>query len=241
MRAIANAAVKTDQIDASTLAHLAHMNYIPKSYAAPQEIRDLRQLLRHREWIVNQRSKAKNRIHAVLAAYNLVSPVTDLFGVAGRGYLHEMMEKDIRPAASQVITDHLAMIDHLTEHIQAIERSISLSEKQDHIVNLLRSMPGVGSAPTFHYVQLNAYFERLISLNPEIMQRTRSKPNLIQSIQSQNHPPHTRSGDEPYSSAYTPIFQNNFKEITKEIKLKTKITMSSSLFSRFTSFPVFLK
>ena len=84
VRAIANAAVKTDQIDASTLAHLARMNYIPKAYAASKEIRDLRQLLRHREWMVNQRSKAKNRIHAVLAAYNLVSPVTDLFGATGR-------------------------------------------------------------------------------------------------------------------------------------------------------------
>jgi len=144
VRAIANAAVKTDQIDASTLAHLARMNYIPKAYAASKEMRDLRQLLRHREWMVNQRSKAKNRIHAALAAYNLVSPVTDLFGVAGREYLHEMMDKELRPSARQVIEDHLAMIDHLTERIRSLEKSISLNEKQDHIVNLLKSMPGVG-------------------------------------------------------------------------------------------------
>ncbi len=38
VRAIANAAVKTDQIDASTLEHLARMNYIPKAYAASQEM-----------------------------------------------------------------------------------------------------------------------------------------------------------------------------------------------------------
>jgi transposase len=144
VRAIANAAVKTDQIDASTLAHLARMNYIPKAYAAPQEIRDLRQLLRHREWMVNQRSKAKNRIHTVLATYNLVSPVTDLFGAAGREYLQEVMGKELRPSARQVVEDHLALIDHLTERIQIIEKSISLNEKQSHIVNLLRSMPGVG-------------------------------------------------------------------------------------------------
>ena len=144
VRAIANAAVKTDQIDASTLAHLARMNYIPKAYAATQEIRDLRQLLRHREWMVNQRSKAKNRIHAVLAAYNLISPVTDLFGAAGREYLHEVMARELRPSARQVIEDHLAMIDHLTERIQAIVKNISINEKQNHIVNILKSMPGVG-------------------------------------------------------------------------------------------------
>ena len=144
VRAIANAAVKTDQIDASVLAHLARMNYIPKAYAASKEMRDLRQLLRHREWMVNQRSKAKNRIHAVLAAYNLISPVTDLFGVAGREYLHEVMEEDLRPSARQVVEDHLAMIDHLTERIHAIEKNISLNERQNHIVNILKSMPGVG-------------------------------------------------------------------------------------------------
>jgi transposase len=144
VRAIANAAVKTDQIDASVLAHLARMNYIPKAYAASKEMRDLRQLLRHREWMVNQRSKAKNRIHAVLAAYNLISPVTDLFGVAGREYLHEVMEEDLRPSARQVVKDHLAMIDHLTERIRSIEKNISLNERQNHIVNILKSMPGVG-------------------------------------------------------------------------------------------------
>jgi len=120
------------------------MNYIPKAYATTKEMRDLRQLLRHREWMVNQRSKAKNRIHAALAGYNLVSPVTDLFGVAGREYLHEVVETKLRPAARQVVADHLAMIDHLGERICSLEKSISLNDKQDHIVTLLKSMPGVG-------------------------------------------------------------------------------------------------
>ena len=144
VRAIANVAVKTDQIDASTLAHLARMNYIPKAYAASKEMRDLRQLLRHREWMVNQRTKAKNRIHAALAGYNLVSPVTDLFGVAGRTYLDEVMEKELRPAARQVVADHLALLDHLGERIRSLEKGISLNEQQEHIVKLLMSMPGVG-------------------------------------------------------------------------------------------------
>jgi len=144
VRTIANAAVKTDQIDASTLAHLARLNYIPKAYAAPKETRDLRQLLRHREWMVNQRSKAKNRIHAVLAGYNLVSPVTDLFGVAGRKYLDEVMEKELRPAARMVVCDHLAIIDHLNERIRCLEKGITLNEAQTQVMKLLMSMPGVG-------------------------------------------------------------------------------------------------
>ena len=94
--------------------------------------------------MVNQRSQAKNRIYAVLAGYDLVSPVTDLFGVAGREYLQEVMGEELRPAAQKVIEDHLALIDHLTERIHVLEKSISLNEKQSHIVNLLKSMLGVG-------------------------------------------------------------------------------------------------
>lgn len=41
VKAIANAAVKTDQIDAGVLAHLARLNYLPIAYAAPKEVRDL--------------------------------------------------------------------------------------------------------------------------------------------------------------------------------------------------------
>jgi len=144
VQAIAAATVKTDQIDASTLAQLARLNYVPKAYAAPQEVRDLRQLLRHREGMVDQRSKAKNRIHAVLAGYNLVSPVTDLFGVAGRKYLAEVLEKELRLAARRVVEDLLALINHLDESIRSFEKDIALSEGQTQVMTLLMSMPGVG-------------------------------------------------------------------------------------------------
>jgi len=94
---------------------------------------------------------------------------------------------------------------------------------------------------TCSLAKLSAYSERLSSLNPEATQRTKSRPNLSQSMQSQNIPPVTRTGDEPYSSAYTPMFQNSFMEITREIELKTRIAVLSALFSRLTSFPVFTK
>ena len=47
-RAIAAARVKTDAIDAKTLAHLLRTGLLPEAYIAPPELRDLRELLRHR-------------------------------------------------------------------------------------------------------------------------------------------------------------------------------------------------
>jgi len=143
VKAIANAAVKTDRIDANVLAHLARMNYLPTAYAAPKEVRDLRLYTRHRSTLIKHRTQAKNCLQAVLASYNLASPASDLFGVKGRVFLEEVME-ELRPAARRVIADNLAFIDRLDEQIKELEQEIPLTEEQAHSVHLLMSMPGVG-------------------------------------------------------------------------------------------------
>ena len=144
LKAISAAAVKTDKVDARTLANLARMNYLPIAYAAPLEIRDLRMEVRHRDRLVSQQTQAKNRIHAVLASYNLVSPVTDLFGASGRAYLEEVTADALRPAAVRAIRRDLALIDHLKEQISELEGSLELSAEQEKQVKLLCTMPGVG-------------------------------------------------------------------------------------------------
>lgn len=144
LKAISAAAVKTDRVDANTLAHLARMNYLPIAYAAPSEIRDLRLELRHRDSLVSQRTQAKNRVHAVLAGYNLVSPKSDLFSVSGREYLAEVMQTSLRPAAARSIQRDLDLIDYLTEQITQIKSSIQLDPEQERMVKILCTMPGIG-------------------------------------------------------------------------------------------------
>ena len=143
VKAIANAAVKTDRIDANVLAHLARLNFLPTAYAAPKEFRDLRLYTRHRNWLIKHRTQAKNRLQAVLASYNLASPVSDLFGVKGRKILEEMKE-ELRPAAQRVIADNLTLIDQLDVQIMEREQEIPLTKEQAHSIQLLKSMPGVG-------------------------------------------------------------------------------------------------
>jgi len=145
LKAISAAAVKTDRIDANVLAQLARLNYLPTAYAAPKEIRDLRLYVRHREFLIRQRTQCKNRIHAVLVRYNLISPSADLFGVAGREWLAQLIDGgQLRPAAIRVIAEHLELIDQINEHIKAIEQSLELAPGQEAAVKLLTSVPGVG-------------------------------------------------------------------------------------------------
>ncbi len=144
IKSIASAAVKTDQIDAGVLAHLARLNYLPTAYAAPVSVRDLRMIMRHREWLLRQRTQAKNRIHAVLAGYNLVSPMSDLFGVRGREYLAAVRATHLRPASERVVADNLALIDQLEGLIAALEGAVQLTPQQARAVRLLCTIPGVG-------------------------------------------------------------------------------------------------
>ncbi len=139
VKAIANAAVKTDRIGASILAHLAGMNYLPTAYAAPKEVRDLRLFTPHRSWLIGHRTQAKNRLRAVLASYNLASPVSNLIDVKGRIFLEEL-----RSAAQRVIMDNLALIDRLDQQVKELEQEIPLTKEQAHSIKLLMSMPGVG-------------------------------------------------------------------------------------------------
>jgi transposase len=144
LKAISTAAVKADRIDAKVLANLARLNYLPTAYAAPQEIRDLRTYIRHRDQLVRQRTQCKNRIHAILASYNLISPLSDLFGVRGRQYLDEVMVPQLRPAARRVVKDQLTLIDQFQQQIEVLEEELSLSPEQARDVRLLTTMPGVG-------------------------------------------------------------------------------------------------
>src|SRR5262249_56053400 len=79
-KAIAAARVKTDAVDARTLAHLLRADLLPEAYIAPRDLRDLRDLLRHRVALTRMRSALKHRVAAILAK-NAVQPrYTALFG-----------------------------------------------------------------------------------------------------------------------------------------------------------------
>jgi transposase len=86
VKAIAEAKIKTDEIDSETLAHLLRADLLPESYVPPKEIRDLRELVKRRAFLVGMRTRLKNRIHAELAKRD-IDPGSPLFTRRGRALL----------------------------------------------------------------------------------------------------------------------------------------------------------
>lgn len=89
-RAIAEARIKTDKVDAEVLARLLAGGWLPDVWVPDEPTQTLRQQVAHRARLVQQRIRLKNRIQAFLHR-NLVPgcPRSDLFGKAGRRWLVE--------------------------------------------------------------------------------------------------------------------------------------------------------
>lgn len=71
VKAISYAKVKTDAVDAATLAQLLRSDLIPAAHMISPEHREARDLLRARLHFVNQQVRCKNTIEGLLAQYNV--------------------------------------------------------------------------------------------------------------------------------------------------------------------------
>src|SRR4030095_12585894 len=89
-RAIAEARIKTDTIDATTLAELLRLDGIPKAYIPPREVRDMRELLRYRASLVSIRVGIKNKIHAVLTKNGIDCIFSDVLGRSSQLWLKNL-------------------------------------------------------------------------------------------------------------------------------------------------------
>jgi transposase len=140
-RAIAAARVKTDAVDAKTLAHLLRADLLPEAYVAPRELRDLRELLRHRIALTGIRSALKNRVHAIFAKHGITRQHSDLFGKGGREFLDALQ---LREASRRRLDSLIALIDDFDREIEVTTREIEQRAKADDRVEVLTQIRGVG-------------------------------------------------------------------------------------------------
>src|SRR5215211_466909 len=139
-KAIASARLKNDKVDARTLAQLLRADLLPEAWIAPQQVRDLRALLRHRASLVRASTTCKSRVHAVLADRGIPersSPWT----APGRAWLAGLA---LPPIPREVVDDCCGLLDALASPIARLEREITALAKPDPRVQALMALPGIG-------------------------------------------------------------------------------------------------
>lgn len=142
VKAIAHAKLKNDRIDSHMLAHLLRAGLLPEAWKADRPTRELRELLRLRMALGRDRTRFKNQTHAVLHRHGLRSPVTDLFGRAGR---HWLASQPLRPSARQSADTALRMIDQIDQELSALDRQLRQQAQSDPDARCLMSIPGIGA------------------------------------------------------------------------------------------------
>ena len=140
-RAIAEAKVKTDKVDAAVLGQLLAADFIPEVWVPDEATRALRRQVAHRASLVSQRTALRNRIHGVLHRNLLVAPGTDIFGKAGRRWLEAA---PLPIDELDQVRSALRLIDAVDLEVEEVEKSLARHALQDEGVRRLMTIPGVG-------------------------------------------------------------------------------------------------
>jgi transposase len=146
VRAIAEAKIKTDKIDATTLAHLLRCDLIPAAHVASPQARILKRLLRHRMFLVRVQTMAKNRIHTLLDRYPGIRAqrrAEELFTKMGIAWMRQVpVDRHDR----FVLDSELTFLEHIQEQIRQADRYLSTVGRRDRRVRNLETIPGIGRA-----------------------------------------------------------------------------------------------
>src|SRR5947209_11678788 len=143
--------VKTDWADARELADLLRMGRFPHAYIAPVPLRELRELVRHRDRLVRVRSARKASLHAVLGKCGVIPELGGLFGPGGQKILDSLALPE--PYASRVASQRRLLVV-LEREVGAVEIATDARLKDDPKYQSLMWLPGIGPLfPDYFLVQ----------------------------------------------------------------------------------------
>ena len=141
VKAIAHAHVKTDKVDAGTLASLYAAGYLPEIWTPDSATERLRRLVARRYQVVRHRTRIKNEVHSILYAHLIPPcPHADLFGRLGRSWLDRQPLPDDERAA---IERHLRELDRLADDLRVLDQEIAESALDDAAIKRLMTITGV--------------------------------------------------------------------------------------------------
>lgn len=133
---------KTDYTDARMLADLVRVGYLPRVWLAPKETRELRQLVRYRQQLVNERRDIKLRIGALLREQRVRCSYARPWTKRWMAWIETC--EDLGSESRWIMDRHLKRLESLRNDLAAAERRLQSVTKSDPVVGKLLTLPGVG-------------------------------------------------------------------------------------------------
>lgn len=163
-RAIADAKIKTDRIDAEVLVRLLAGGWLPEVWVPDAETQALRQQVAHRVRLVRHHTRLKNRIHGILHR-NLVPgcPRSDLFGKAGRRWLTVQALPQLPPHEQDIVLATLRQFESLSTELARIDQTLATLALQHPSVRRLVTIPGIDAVTALTVVAAIGHIHRFRS------------------------------------------------------------------------------
>jgi transposase len=140
-KAISYAKVKTDKVDAHTLAELLRVGLVPEAHKVMGERRALRELTRGRLRMVQRRDRLQTSVWNLAAKYNVE------VGTIGWQYPDQLLEglcPQLPSAVHMELSCLIRQVVQLQGHIRQMEQSIDSQQGFLSELELLTPIPGVG-------------------------------------------------------------------------------------------------
>lgn len=143
MKAIAHAKVKTDSIDSATIYHLLRTNLLPTCYVPPKEIREIKNQLRFRGFLVRLMGMVKNQIHVLIDRNHVLQPgereTKRLFTQKG---LQALKEISLPHRERQILDELLQLYRQLNAQIDIGNQWVESLYEESPEAKLIDTIPG---------------------------------------------------------------------------------------------------
>src|SRR5215471_6264520 len=134
---------KTDFSDARLLADLQRVGYLPRVWLAPEEVRELRRLVRYRQSLTKERKNLKLQIGATLREARQKPPAeVNAWTKAWLAWLENTAL--LSPNARLIVRQRLKRLAALAQEIRAVERLLARQTRNDPLVQKLLTLSGIG-------------------------------------------------------------------------------------------------
>jgi transposase len=143
LKAITAAKKKNDRADAEKICDLLRVDLLPQCYMAPEEMRELRRVLRYRNLVVRMATTVKNKMSGLLMEVGAEYSKKRLHG---RKYFNNLLEtvEDVPSSVKELLTFSRAGLEMFTSVQKRLLAALRENDLIRERVRRLMTIPGVG-------------------------------------------------------------------------------------------------
>jgi transposase len=141
LRAMIQRRSKTDKLDSQLLANLLRINQIPLAYVPPEPYQRLRDLVRCRAKLAQDRAEAKLKLRDMLARKNMISPYKVPFGPRGQAWFRS---QDFGLIGNMLRDELLARLEHFSRQIDLFDEQLERCRPEFPQTAALADIHGIG-------------------------------------------------------------------------------------------------